>query len=153
MVIHATAAYEPSERYHDLPGASDAARICRPGSPGAQLATGFEPQGDEQVVACQRFSAFADTPLALLLRSNGIRTVVAAGVTTECSVESTVRDAAARDFFTIVAADGVATHDEEAAQHESSLRVMARYFALVRPSTEIVAQWSPNARQLLRAIA
>jgi nicotinamidase-related amidase len=142
MVIHAAAAYEPSERYDDLPGATQAACLCRLGSPDAQFAAGFEPHGDEQIVACQRFSAFADTPLALLLRSNAIRTLIVTGVTTECPVESTVRDAAARDFLVVVAADAVASHDDEVAQHESSLQVMARYFALLRSSVEITAQWS-----------
>jgi nicotinamidase-related amidase len=153
MIIHAAASYEPSDQLDDLAGAAEITRLCRPGSWGAQVAAGFEPQGDEPVVACQRFSAFADTPLALLLRSNGIRTLVVAGVTTECSVESTVRDAAARDFVTIVAADSVASSDDRIAQHENSLRAMAHYFSLVMPSADITAQWATTPGALLRATA
>jgi ureidoacrylate peracid hydrolase len=153
MVIHSAAAYEPSERYHDLAGAAEMAKLCHPRSWGAQFAAGFEPRGEEQVVACHRFSAFADTPLALLLRSNGIRTIVTAGVMTECSVESTVRDAAARDLLTVVAADAVATHDANSVQHEGSLRAMADYFAPVKASAEVIREWSTHANKLLRARA
>ena len=153
MVIHAAAAYEPSERYHNLAGATEMANLCHPRSWGAQLAAGFEPRGEEQVVTCRRFSAFADTPLALLLRSNGIRTIVTAGVTTECSVKSTVRDAAARDFLPIVAFDAVATLDANSGLHEGSLHAMADYFALVRATAEITMQWSTHANHLLRATA
>lgn len=153
MIIHAAAAYEPLEQFHDLPGAIEMGQLCRPGSSGAQLVTGFEPQDDEQLVPCKRFSAFADTPLALLLRSNGIRSIVTAGVPTESCVESTVRDAAVRDFLVTVAADCVATHDAEAAQHESSLRAMSRYCALAVSFGEITAQWAYDAPALLRSTA
>src|SRR5262249_57605909 len=79
MIVHAVACYERSERYNGLPAAAEMSRVCRPGSWGSEIASGFEPLGDEQVVICYRFSAFADTALALLLRSNGIRNVVTAG--------------------------------------------------------------------------
>jgi nicotinamidase-related amidase len=141
MIIHAVACYEPSERYNELPAAAETSRLCAPGSWGARIAGGFEPHGEEQVVLCHRYSAFADTPLALLLRSNGIRSIVAAGVTTECAVESTVRDAASRDFMVVVAADAVATHDANRIQHDASLRVLAGYFAVAEASAEITSRW------------
>jgi nicotinamidase-related amidase len=148
MVIHAPAAYEPSEHTQGLIGASDLAKLCRPGSEGAQFVDGFGPERAEQVVRCSRFSAFADTPLALLLRSNGIRTIVIAGVTTECAVESTVRDAAARDYYIVVAKDGVASADP--AVHEASMQTMARYFSVPAWTSEIVTHWTaPTRRHVL----
>ena len=141
MIIHAVACYDPSERYDDLPAAAEMSKFCHPGSWGAQIARGFEPRGEELVVPCHRFSAFADTPLALLLRSNGIRSIVTAGVTTECAVESTVRDAASRDFIAVVTADAIATHDANWMQHEASLRVLTNYFAIAKPSAEIASWW------------
>jgi nicotinamidase-related amidase len=153
MIIHAVACYEPLERYNDLPAAAEMSKVCHPGSWGAQIAGGFEPRGEERVVICNRFSAFADTPLALLLRSNGIRSIVTAGVTTECSVESTIRDAASRDFTAIVAADAIATHDENRVQHEASLRVLANYFAIAKASAEITSQWANREYEPLRASA
>ena len=90
---------------------------------------------------CHRFSAFADTPLALLLRSNGIRSIVTAGVTTECAVETTIRDAASRDFTAVVAADAIATHDANRMQHDASVQVLANYFAITQASAEIISRW------------
>jgi nicotinamidase-related amidase len=149
MVIHAAAAYEPSDRTEGLIGASELMTLCRPGSEGARFVDGFEPRGAEQAVTCHRFSAFADTSLALLLRSNGIRTIVAAGVTTECAVESTVREAAARDYHVVVAEDAVATGDP--ALHKSSMQTMARYFANLAPTSEIMSHWAAPSRQRISA--
>jgi ureidoacrylate peracid hydrolase len=141
MIIHAVACYEPTERYRELAAAAEISRLCHSGSWGAQIASGFEPHGEEQVVICHRFSAFADTPLALLLRSNGIRSIVTAGVTTECAVESTIRDAASRDFAAAVAPDAIATHDANRIQHDASLQVLANYFAITRGSANIISRW------------
>jgi ureidoacrylate peracid hydrolase len=151
MIIHAVACYEPSERYNALPAAAEMSNLCHLGSWGAQIANGFEPRGEEQVVVCHRFSAFADTPLALLLRSNGIRTIVTAGLTTECAVESTVRDAATRDLAAVVAADAIATHDANRTQHDASVRVLADYFGIAQTSAEITSRW--REYQPLRASA
>ena len=153
MIIHAVACYERSEKHNDLPAAAEMIRVCRPGSWGSEIASGFEPLGDEQVVICYRFSAFADTALALLLRSNGIRNIVTAGVTTECAVESTIRDAASRDFTTVLPTDAVATHDANRSQHEASLRVLADYFAITNASAEITSRWANRDQQPLRASA
>ena len=153
MIIHAVACYEPSEQYNELPAAVEMSKLCHPRSRGAQIASGFEPHGEEQVVVCHRFSAFADTPLALLLRSNGVRSIVTVGVTTECGVESTVRDAASRDFTAVVAADAIATHDANRMQHEASLRVLANYFAVTKSSAEITSRWANREYEPLRAAA
>src|SRR5262249_37298279 len=56
----------------------------------------------EQVVRYHRASAFADTQLEILLRSNCIRTVIVAGSETHIAVESTVREAFDRDYYAIV---------------------------------------------------
>jgi nicotinamidase-related amidase len=153
MIIHAVACYEPSVQYNELPAAVEMSKLCHPRSRGAQIASGFEPYGEEQVVVCPRFSAFADTPLALLLRSNGVRSIVTVGVTTECAVESTVRDAASRDFTAVVAADAIATHDANRMQHEASLRVLANYFAVTKSSAEITSRWANREYEPLRASA
>lgn len=84
------------------------------------------PWPGEMVVAKHRSSAFWGTDLAMLLRSNSIQTVVAAGCTTEGCVESTARDALFEDFYTVVAEDGVASDDPE--QHSASLLLMRHRF-------------------------
>ena len=50
-----------------------------------------------------RSSAFWGTNLDLLLRSNGIKSVVVTGCTTEGCVESTARDAMFTDYYVVIA--------------------------------------------------
>src|SRR6185437_7487046 len=80
----------------------------------APFIAGLEPAGDEQVVNCERSSAFADTQLDVLLRSNCIRTVVVAGALTNGAIETTAREASDKDYHVIIVSDGVATFDSEA---------------------------------------
>ena len=62
-------------------------QACQPGSAGTQFADNVVPEPSEIVITKHRYSAFADTDLELLLRSNGLRTVVLAGMTTNCAIE------------------------------------------------------------------
>jgi ureidoacrylate peracid hydrolase len=102
---------------------------------------GLEPQRDEPIVTCHRSSAFADTQLDVLLRSNCIRTVVIAGATTNGAVETTVREASDKDYHVVVARDAVATFDLDTELHTASLTNMARYFGAVISAAEIAAHW------------
>ena len=111
----------------------------------APFVAGLEPLGDEQIVTCHRFSAFADTQLDVLLRSNCIRTAVLAGATTNCAVEATVREAADRDYHTIVAGDCVAALDTEADLHAAALTNIGRYFGMVLDANAIAATLSTAA--------
>jgi nicotinamidase-related amidase len=130
LVVHARAA-ENSER----------------GGEGAPSLAGFAPRGHEQLVACYRASAFADTQLEVLLRSNCIRSVVFAGATTNVAVETTVREASDRDYHAIVAEDCVAALDSETDLHSASLTNISRYFGTVAGSDRIAAHWEPMAAQ------
>jgi nicotinamidase-related amidase len=96
------------------------------GTDGHGFVPGFEPLESETVVRKHRSSAFTGTPLAAMLASRGVRTVVCTGVTTQGCVESTARDALLLDFHPVVVADAVASTD--LATHEASLLVQnARY--------------------------
>ncbi len=67
-----------------------------------------------------RYSAFVDTRLETILRSNGIRTVVVCGTATMACVESTVRDAMMRDYRAVVPRDAVAARGHMKALHDAS---------------------------------
>jgi ureidoacrylate peracid hydrolase len=114
----------------------------------APFVKGLEPQREEPIVTCYRSSAFADTQLDVLLRSNCIRTVVIAGATTNGAVETTVREASDKDYHVVVARDAVATFDSETELHTASLTNMARYFGAVISAAEICAHWraAPKVR-------
>jgi nicotinamidase-related amidase len=101
-------------------------RYTIPGTPGHDFAPDFAPLQNELVVRKYRSSGFWGTNLDMLLRSNGIKTVVVGGVTTEGCVESTARDAMFNDFYVVIAEDCVASDDK--AQHEASMLLMRHRF-------------------------
>ena len=94
-----------------------------------------EPQ--DHVVTKQRYSAFIGTNIEVILRSLAIDTLIVGGVTTSMCVESTVRDAAQRDYRTIVVRE--ACSDWAADRHEPALTAMAFGFARIVSLDEAVA--------------
>ncbi len=97
-----------------------------PDTPGHEFAPEFAPLAGELVVRKYRSSGFWGTNLNLVLRSNGIRSLVFGGCTTEGCVESTARDAMFNDYYVVIAEDCVASDDP--AQHEASLLLMRHRF-------------------------
>ena len=108
------------------------------GSPGHEMLPELAPEPGDLVVRKYRSSAFWGTNLELLLRSNGIRSVVVCGCTTEGCVESTARDALFADLYVVLAEDAVASDDR--AQHEASLLLMRNRFD-VASALQISACW------------
>jgi nicotinamidase-related amidase len=119
-------------------------RYTIPGTPGHEFAREFRPLDNELVVAKYRSSGFWGTNLAMLLRSNGIKTVVVAGCTTEGCVESTARDAMFNDFYVVIAQDCVASDDK--AQHEASMLLMRHRFDMAA-GDEIQRIWQARPGQ------
>jgi nicotinamidase-related amidase len=109
------------------------------GTRGHEFVDELRPQDGELVVAKWRSSGFWGTNLDLLLRSNGIETVVVSGCTTEGCVESTARDAMFNDYYVVVAEDCVASDD--LAQHDASMLLMRHRFDLAS-SHQIAEVWS-----------
>jgi nicotinamidase-related amidase len=108
------------------------------GSPGHELIPELAPAPGDLVVRKYRSSAFWGTNLELLLRSNGIRSVIVSGCTTEGCVESTARDALFADLYVVVAEDAVASDDR--AQHDASLLLMRNRFD-VASAVQIATEW------------
>jgi len=108
------------------------------GTWGAEICEECEPLPTEVVLTKHRSSAFHGTALDLILRSNGIQTVVVIGEQTPGCVEATYRDAAYHDYYNVLVEDCVAAFDREL--HEASLKIQrARHdVALAR---EVIAIW------------
>jgi len=115
---------------------------CPEGSWGAEWYGGIEPGGGpgEVVITKHRFSAFWGTALDLLLRSNGIHTVIITGVVTSGCVDATVRDAFFLDYRVVVPADSVA--DPMAKRQEVFLDKIGETFGTVVASGDILATWA-----------
>lgn len=107
-----------------------------PGTWGHGFVDELAPDDGEPVVPKWRSSGFWGTNLDLVLRSNGIETVVVAGCTTEGCVESTARDAMFNDYYVVVVEDCVASDDPH--QHAASLSLMRHRFDIA--TGEQVAQ-------------
>jgi nicotinamidase-related amidase len=114
------------------------------GTRGHEFIEESTPVEGEIVVAKWRSSGFWGTNLDLVLRSNGIETVVLAGCTTEGCVESTARDAMFNDYYVVLVEDCVASDDR--AQHEASLVLMRHRFDLAA-SSEITVEWAIGSAQ------
>ncbi|GAB2678497.1 cysteine hydrolase family protein [Aliiglaciecola aliphaticivorans] len=112
--------------------------ICRADTAGMTF-YGAEPQDGDWVIYKTRYSAFYETQLNDLLKQKQLDTLVFCGITTECCVESSVRDAFHRDYHCIVVSDGCAAYDIEL--HDASLRAMAINFALLSDTQSIIKHW------------
>ena len=93
------------------------------------------PEEGDLVVPKHRFSGFFETNLDEILKEHGIETIVFTGCTTSVCVESTVRDAFFRDYHCLVLADCTA---EPMGTHESTLRLVERFFGWVSDSSTFV---------------
>ncbi|MFE3458208.1 cysteine hydrolase family protein [Nocardiopsis aegyptia] len=115
---------------------------CVEGSPGAAW-FGVAPEPGEEVVVKRRYSGFHGTGLADTLRSAGTTWVAAAGLTTECCVDATVRDAFQLGFRTVVAADATAAYQEDA--HRHALAALGQNAAVVATAGALASVWGAGA--------
>jgi nicotinamidase-related amidase len=113
--------------------------LCVEGSRGADF-IGPQPRPSETVISKTRFSAFAGTGLADHLRARGVDTLVLAGMTTECCVQSSVWDALERDFHVFVAGDACAAYEPEL--HRQTLRALAPNGVIVESTDIFTTHWN-----------
>lgn len=98
------------------------------------------PVAGEIVIDKTRSGAFFGTGLEASLRGLGISTLLFCGVVLSNCVESTVREAADRDYDCVVISDGVASLNEE--MYHASMRVLGDSYARVLTSDQVVDQVS-----------
>ncbi|WP_426030155.1 cysteine hydrolase family protein [Caulobacter sp. DWP3-1-3b2] len=118
------------------------AALCRAGEVGSEF-YGPKPLPGELVVPKTRYSGFAGTDLDVQLTKLGVDTLVVAGLTTECCIDSTVRDAFSLDYHVFVATDACAAY--EADIHEASLKVMELNSAILTDTAAIALAWKGAA--------
>ena len=112
--------------------------VCRDGQPGSAF-VGPQPEAGELVIRKTRYSAFWDTDLDARLKALGVDTLVVAGLTTECCVDSTARDAFNRDYHVFVAADACAAYEPDL--HALALKGLDLNTAIVTDTASIAAAW------------
>lgn len=123
-------------RGHD-PGESPA--LCRAGARGSDF-FGPQPQADDLIFRKTRYSPFWDTDIAARLRAMGVDSLVVAGLTTECCVDSTARDAFNHDFHVFIPVDACAAY--EPALHAAALRMLELNTAILTDAEAVAAAWA-----------
>lgn len=109
-------------------------RILIDGMWGTEIIPELSPAPGDIVITKHRYSGFFETDLDLRLRERGIKSLIVTGCTTSVCVESTVRDAMARDYACLVLADAVGQPwipGMTSSAHESSLHVIQAVFGHV----------------------
>jgi ureidoacrylate peracid hydrolase len=116
--------------------------LCVEGTHGADF-VGPQPQAGETVISKTRFSAFTHTGLAEQLKVQGVDTLVLAGLTTECCVQSSAWDAFERDFHVFVAEDACAAYEPDL--HRHALKALQMSAAIVAPVADFISAWKSKA--------
>ncbi|MEV4314325.1 isochorismatase family cysteine hydrolase [Actinocrispum sp. NPDC049592] len=104
---------------------------CEIGDDQSPYVAGFEPIDSPREVELpkRRYSAFYGTDLDLLLREQGVRSLVFAGVKTNVCVRATIQDAFAAGYEILLARE--ATNSNRPHLAEASLEDIDRYFGSV----------------------
>lgn len=112
--------------------------VCRAGSEGVAF-YGPQPQPGDKIVMKPKYSAFYNTNFVEVLSALGVDTLVACGLTTECCIDCTVRDAFHRDYHVIIASDACAAYGDDV--HLAALKLLELNCAVLRSTADIEAAW------------
>ena len=126
LVVHAAERHRPGLadfEWRKLP------RHGEIGHPESEFVPGFEPTGTEVVIPKRRYSAFYATDLDLMLREQGVGTLVVAGVKTNVCVRATIQDAFAAGYEVILPRQ--ATNSNRPHLAAASLEDVDRYLGRV----------------------
>jgi biuret amidohydrolase len=92
------------------------------GEAGQDFIAELRPAAGEAVIDKPGFSAFYRTDLSARLEAGGITHLVLSGVTSQCCVQSTLRDAVDRGYRCLTLADGCAAFDPDL--HRATLAII-----------------------------
>ncbi|WP_304186130.1 cysteine hydrolase family protein [Phenylobacterium aquaticum] len=116
--------------------------LCRIGEVGADF-YGPTPEAGERVIGKTRYSGFYGTDLDARLKAMGVDTLVACGLTTECCVDSTVRDAFHLDYHVFIPTDACAAYEQDI--HDATLKILDLNCAILTSTDDVVAAWTEAA--------
>lgn len=125
LVVHAVERHRPGLDDFEQPRLP---AHCIAGEADARYHRGFEPvdRHHEIEVVKRRYSSFYATDLDLLLREQGVRSVVVAGVKTNVCIRATIQDAFAAGYDVLLPRQ--ATNSNRPHLAEASLEDIDRYF-------------------------
>jgi len=112
------------------------------GERGHDFVDELRPEPGEPVIDKSGFGAFHATDLAERLRIRGITHLILTGVTTQCCVFSTLREAVDRGYYCVTLRDGTAAFEPD--WHDSTFRMIA--------SEGHLFGWISDSERLLAAL-
>ena len=119
-------------------GRPGAEAICRAGSPGADFYR-LAPRDGEGSLEKTKFSCFHGTDFDAQLQARGVDTLVVTGMTTDCCVDCTVREAFHLNYNVFVVSDATCAYSD--ALHVGALRGMEKNCALLTTTADILEAW------------
>ena len=119
-----------------------------PGTPGAEIHAGVNPEADEKIIIKHFPNSFRETELLDHLKGKGISTLVICGMMTHLCVDATVRAAKDFGFNCIVIGDACATKELEIRGehvrardvHNAFLSALNGTYAEVKTAAEYLAR-------------
>lgn len=121
-----------------LPALAEADYLAA-GTRDIEVVDDLAPEPGDYVIDKNRPSAFYATGLEPILNGLDADSLVVCGVTTNCCVETTVRDASQRDYKTFVVPD--ATGELERQRHDFAIDTMAFLFAECLTVDDLLQLW------------
>ncbi|NIF24028.1 cysteine hydrolase family protein [Candidatus Pantoea multigeneris] len=112
------------------------------GAPESEIHPDVSPQAGEPVIIKHRIGAFSFTGLDMILKANGIQTLIMAGLTTSGVVLSSVRQAFDLDFNLIIAADCCGDADDYI--HSVLINSILPQHAEVQVAAELIKRMSAS---------
>ncbi len=121
---------------------ADALDMCRAGAPGVDYYRVAPKAGDIEIEKLL-FSSFVGTDFDAQLKARGIETLVVTGLTTECCIDCTVRDAFHHDYSCFLVDDACSAYGEET--HIAAMSGLMKNCALAVSSAAVKTVWTGGA--------
>jgi ureidoacrylate peracid hydrolase len=131
-----------SDAWEALESDDEGPRLVMEDTWGAEFFDPIRPLPGEREIVKHRHSGFNRTGLDLLLRSQGIKTVVLGGVASNVCVEATAREAADNDYYVVFLEDGSASARQEL--HDDALFTIRTYIGQVATCDQVIEAWHPS---------
>ena len=129
----------PAQERRIRNGMNSGVRPCSAGTSGADYYRVKPREGDREVVK-HRYSTFTNTGMEFVLKARpGLDTLIICGLTTECCVDTAVRDAFVRDYHLFLPRDASASYRQD--MHDTTFDIFAQYFAIITTTDEIIKAW------------
>ncbi len=122
-------------------GRPGAEGICRAGTFGADFYR-VRPVDGEGSLEKPLFSCFHGTDFDAQLRARGVDTLVITGMTTDCCVDCTAREAFHHNYNVFVVSDATCAYSE--ALHVGALRGLEKNCALLTTADDVVKAWTKH---------